>query len=72
MADKGKSAKSQKTSIKATGLCGFGDNSHVAAIDTQPGKIIRIRPFHYDWKYKPEEFKPWKLEVRGKVSKGLR
>ena len=24
MADKGKSTKSQKTSIKATGLCGFG------------------------------------------------
>ena len=30
-------------------------------------KLIRIRPFHYDWKYKPEEWQPWKLEAHGKV-----
>jgi trimethylamine-N-oxide reductase (cytochrome c) len=31
------------------------------------GKILRIRPLHYDWKYPPEEFKPWKIEARGSV-----
>ena len=29
------------------------------------GKIIRIRPMHYDWKYKKEDLNPWKMEVRG-------
>jgi molybdopterin guanine dinucleotide-containing S/N-oxide reductase-like protein len=37
-----------------------------AAVDVRDGKIIRIRPFHYDWKYQPQEFKPWKIEARGK------
>ncbi len=57
----------EKTSIKGSGLCSFGDNSNVAAVDVKNGKIVRIRPLHYDWKFKPEEFKQWKLEARGKV-----
>jgi trimethylamine-N-oxide reductase (cytochrome c) len=69
MMEKEKSGKIEKTSLKGTGLCGFGDNSNVAAVDTQNGKILRIRPLHYDWKFKPEEFKPWQLEARGKVFK---
>ena len=56
----------EKTCIKGTGLSSIGDNSNVAAVDVKDGKIVRIRPFHYDWKYKPEEFNPWKMEARGK------
>ncbi len=67
MAQKGKPKAREKTCIKGTGLCGFGDNSNVAAIDVKDGKIVRIRPLHFDWRYKPEEFQPWKLEARGKV-----
>jgi molybdopterin guanine dinucleotide-containing S/N-oxide reductase-like protein len=37
-----------------------------AAVDVKDGKIVRLRPFHYDWKYRPEEFQPWKIEARGK------
>ena len=62
-----KTKEQEKTSIKGTGLCGFGANTNVAAIDVKNGKIVRIRPLHYDWRYKPEEFRPWKLEARGKV-----
>ena len=64
-----KSNNKEKTSLKGTGLCGFGDNSNVAAVDSKSGKILRIRPLHYDWKFKPEEFKPWQLEARAKVFK---
>ncbi len=67
MAQTGKPEVSEKTLIKSTGLCNFGDSTNLAAIDVKDGKIIRIRPLHYDWKYKPEEFKPWKFEARGKV-----
>ncbi len=55
------------TSVKGTGLCGFGDNTNPGAVDVKAGKIVRIRPLHYDWKYKPEEFRPWKLQARGKT-----
>ncbi len=27
------------------------------AVDIKNGRVIRIRPLHLDWKYKPEEFK---------------
>jgi anaerobic selenocysteine-containing dehydrogenase len=56
----------EKTVIKGTGFSAFGFNANVAAVDVKDGKIIRIRPFHYDWKYDPAEFNPWKLEARGK------
>ena len=57
----------EKTVIKGTGFSAFGFNSNMAAVDVKDGKIMRIRPFHYDWKYKPQEFNPWKLEARGKT-----
>ena len=57
----------EKTFIKSTGLSAFGNGSHVAAVDVTDGKIIRIRPMQYDWKYNPEEFRPWKIEARGKT-----
>ena len=49
------------------GYAAFGIGSHVAAVDVKDGKIVRIRPLPYDWKYKPEEFRPWKIEARGKT-----
>ena len=42
-------------------------DANASVIDVKNGKIIRIRPLHYDWKYKPEEFGPWKIKARGKV-----
>jgi anaerobic selenocysteine-containing dehydrogenase len=46
---------------------GFSPNSNSAIVDVKNGKIIRVRPLHFDWKYEQKAFNPWKMEVRGKV-----
>ena len=46
---------------------GFGPNSNSAAVDVKNGKIVRIRPLHFDWKYDKKEFNPWKMDVRRQV-----
>ncbi len=56
-----------KTITKGLGFSSFGSGSNATLVDVRNNKIIRIRPLHYDWKYKPEEFRPWKIEARGKV-----
>ncbi|MBW1863022.1 MAG: dehydrogenase, partial [Deltaproteobacteria bacterium] len=61
-----KEADEEKTFIKSMGFCSFGIGANVAAVDVKNGKIIRTRPLRYDWKYKPEDFNPWKIEARGK------
>ncbi|GAI44265.1 unnamed protein product, partial [marine sediment metagenome] len=55
----------EKTYIKGLDLGGHG--ALPAAIDTEKGRIVRIRPLHLDWRYDKKELNPWKLEVRGKV-----
>ncbi len=57
----------ERTYIKGTGFSSMGIGSHVAAVDVEDGKIVRIRPFPYNWKYAPEEFRPWKIEARGQT-----
>ncbi|MBP1707330.1 MAG: molybdopterin oxidoreductase [Chloroflexi bacterium] len=57
----------EKTYIKGLSFIGaHAMEGKPTAVDVREGKIIRLRPFHYDWKYKPEEFDPWKIEARGK------
>jgi anaerobic selenocysteine-containing dehydrogenase len=54
-----------KSIVKGLGLNDFGGNGNASVIDVKNGKILRIRPLHFDWKYDREEFKPWKMEARG-------
>ena len=61
----GKEAGEEKTFIRGLGFCSFTTDGNVTEVDTKDGKIVRIRPLHYDWKYKPEEFGPWRMEARG-------
>jgi trimethylamine-N-oxide reductase (cytochrome c) len=58
-----------RTIIKGLGFCGNEPlaGSNAAAVDVKDGKIIRIRPLHFDWKYQPEDMNPWKIKARGKV-----
>jgi molybdopterin guanine dinucleotide-containing S/N-oxide reductase-like protein len=56
-----------KTLIKNFSFCAYSMGSNVACVDVKNGRIVRIRPLHYDEKYRPEEFRPWELAVRGKV-----
>ncbi len=67
MAQREKPEGIEKTFIKSTDLSSGSKHSHLAFIDVKDGKIIRTRPFRYDWKYKPEEFNAWKIEARGKT-----
>jgi molybdopterin guanine dinucleotide-containing S/N-oxide reductase-like protein len=57
----------EETIVKGLGFCGNAADSNASEIDVRDGKIIRIRPLHYDRHYKPEEFRPWKIEARGKT-----
>jgi len=50
----GEKAEGEKTCIKGLGFCGNGIDSNVSEIDVKDGKIIRIRPLHYDREYNPE------------------
>ncbi len=56
----------EKTTVKALGFLGVGGGVP-CAVDYRDGKVIRIRPLHYDWKYDRQSLNPWKYEVRGKV-----
>ena len=57
----------EHTFIKGLGFCSIDSDGNTSEIDVKDGKIIRIRPLHFDKKYKPEEIKPWKIEARGKT-----
>jgi len=56
-----------KTIVKGLSFGGVTEDANAGMVDIKDGKIIRIRPLHFDWKYKPEEFRPWKIEARGQV-----
>jgi molybdopterin guanine dinucleotide-containing S/N-oxide reductase-like protein len=59
--------KSVKTVYKALGQCSFTANSDPSAVDVNNGRIIRIRPHHYEEKYTKKQINPWKLVKDGKV-----
>ncbi|MBP1706628.1 MAG: molybdopterin oxidoreductase [Chloroflexi bacterium] len=63
--------KSEKTFIKALGLGAFAIASCPSAVDVKNGKIVRIRPLHYDSRYNPEEFGTWKIERNGRTFEPL-
>lgn len=56
-----------KTVIKNLGFCGFGGNANLARVDVKDGRIVRIRPLHYDDKYTPEDLNEWRYEKDGHV-----
>ncbi len=56
----------EKTFIKGLSLTG-GESGYPCAVDVKDGKIIRLRPLHYDWKYDKKEFNPWKMKARGQT-----
>jgi len=66
---KGTEREIQEEQSFIKGLCfiGIGKGGNTSVIDVKKGRVLRVRPLHYDWKYKPEEFNPWKFTVRGKV-----
>jgi molybdopterin guanine dinucleotide-containing S/N-oxide reductase-like protein len=59
----------EKTVIKAVHLGGGPMEGEPCCVDVKNGRIVRIRPLHYDDKYTKEEVGLWKLEARGKTFK---
>jgi anaerobic selenocysteine-containing dehydrogenase len=57
-------ADNEKTVVKGMSGGGVTEDSNMIQVDVKDGKIVRIRPFHFDWKY---DRKPWKIEARGKT-----
>ena len=67
---KGQASKTtEKTVYKSLGLSGGIFGAAPCAVDVKDGKIIRIRPLHYDSKYDPKQFNPWKISRNGKSLK---
>jgi anaerobic selenocysteine-containing dehydrogenase len=68
MAEKGKAViktRDEKSFTKGLSLMGFGFDGNPSVVDVKNGKIVRIRPLHYEWKYDKNQFNPWKMEARG-------
>jgi anaerobic selenocysteine-containing dehydrogenase len=63
----GKKAEKGESFVKGLGLNDFGGNGNVSVIDVKKGKVVRIRPLHYDWQYDRKQFNPWKIEAHGQV-----
>lgn len=57
---------SEKSVVKGMSLSG-GQAGYPCIVDVKDGRIVRIRPLHYDWRYDPEQFNPWKMEARGQT-----
>jgi trimethylamine-N-oxide reductase (cytochrome c) len=59
------SGESEKTYIRALGLAGPPGGGVPMAVDVKDGKIVRVRPLHFDWKYSQEHIRPWSFERNG-------
>ena len=57
----------EKVLIKGLGFCSFATGSNVASVDVKNGRIVRIRPFHYEERYTKEDLNLWKIEQNGKT-----
>jgi trimethylamine-N-oxide reductase (cytochrome c) len=56
-------SKNEKTVVKGLSFNGVTEDGNTVQVDVKDGKIVRIRPFHFDWKY---DLEPWKIEARGR------
>jgi molybdopterin guanine dinucleotide-containing S/N-oxide reductase-like protein len=54
-----------KVIVRGLAFCSTTVDSNSVQVDVDNGKIVRIRPLHFDWKYK--DLKPWKLHAKGKT-----
>ncbi len=55
----------EKKIVRGLGFCSTTADSNSVQVEVSNGKIIRIRPLHYNWEYK--DLEPWKMNARGKT-----
>ncbi|MDR2108638.1 MAG: molybdopterin-dependent oxidoreductase [Coriobacteriales bacterium] len=63
------SSVADQSVIKSLGWLGFGGTCNTARVDSKDGRIVRIRPLHYDERYTSEELNEWCIEKDGKQFK---
>jgi len=56
-----------KSFIKGLGFCAHGMDTNPSIVEVKKGKILRIRPLPFTWKYETKSFNPWKMEAHGKT-----
>jgi trimethylamine-N-oxide reductase (cytochrome c) len=55
-----------KTVLRSLGLGGYFGGGAEGMVDVKDGKIVRVRPMRYGWKYKKEEVRQWTISRNGK------
>jgi trimethylamine-N-oxide reductase (cytochrome c) len=60
-------SEDEKSSVIGVGLGGLGPGGSTTITETKDGKILRIRPLDFTWKYDRALFNSWKMEARGKT-----
>jgi molybdopterin guanine dinucleotide-containing S/N-oxide reductase-like protein len=57
-----------KSYYKLLGLCGVGYGGNLVKVDCKNGRILRIRPVHYEWAHTKEELEKirWEVEAKGR------
>ena len=65
MSETDKERRGQKTVVRGLCFIGIPADADSVQVECEDGKIVRIRPLHYDWKY--PDIKPWEIEARGKT-----
>ena len=61
-----KKVEDEQSSVVGLGFCGPGAGSNTSVAEVKNGRIVRLRPLHFDWKYDPKEFNAWTIHARGK------
>ena len=65
MREREERVETETTVIRALGLAGPPGGGGPAAVDVKDGKIVRVRPLHFDWKYSKEHIRPWEMSRGG-------
>ncbi|MGI5939247.1 MAG: molybdopterin-dependent oxidoreductase [Thermoleophilia bacterium] len=60
-----------KTVFRSLALGGMLGGGGECAVDVKDGKAVRIRPFHYDWKYDREHLNSWTMRRNGETLQPL-
>ncbi len=56
-----------ETVFRGISWSAFACSANTACVDVKDGKILRIRPLHYDDVTTVDQRRPWRIEARGKV-----
>jgi anaerobic selenocysteine-containing dehydrogenase len=56
-----------KTVLRSLGLGGYFGGGAEGMVDVKNGRIVRVRPMKYGWKYKKEQVRQWKMQRNGKT-----